>query len=601
MIKSHRTIEEAKVDIEGNIPYLNENDMNYDLNIDIKEELNNDNNYNFISKSSSKSTKNKKEVLKKESIHIDTNNLLNQNTIDNNNVLNEIQLLDKLNKTENKNINNKNNNLITLNKEDLYNSFIYFQQLISKYDNNNENNKEYIKNRLFEFVSMKKNNYSNETIEFNDNYEDKENYNENDNILDIQNYMQIYCKTENDININNNNIENNNMNVTKRNTFSYSMNDKNKIINNYFCAFLNDAKETIKSNSQIFNEYLLIDRNFKDKTISEENSKSFHHNYSFDIKNKEKNELSFHSPDKNKENEKDQYLIIENNDIINNYKYNNYNYNSYEKEIKHKSPFDNNGYGLLKKNLRKYSTENDLQIRPLNPDNKDLQIQKMDDAHNEDNYLYSDNNKYLFKEKIVISPTKQEKNRFENVNNEKNKSNNLDLPQSLNGLHEIKVNKKKTFGNKEQLINEKIKELNDEIKKFKEETNKVTLLKEEYEKMQEKLLKDIKEFNLKKQMSHKSFKGSSQSEVKLIMSITQHNQSLILNNNKKKETIKLLRQRIYELENIIKAKNNNELTNRKIFFKKISNLNNNINNNNNGDKNGCYTSEHFNIFTKKKN
>jgi hypothetical protein len=346
MIKNCRTIEEAKVDIEGNIPYLNENEINYDLNMGIKREINNDNNnYNFISKTSSKTLKHKKEISKKESLHIDTNNIFDQKTIDHNNVIKDIQLIDKLNKTENKRINNKNDNLnlITINKEDLYNSFIYFQQLISKFDNNNENNKEYIKNRLFEFVSLKKNNYFSETIECNDNYEDNENYNENDNenILDIQNYMQIYCKTEKYININN--TDNNHMNLTKRNSFSYSIYDKNKIFNNYFLTFLNDAKETIKSNSQIFNEYLLIDRNFKDKQISEENSKTFHHNYSFDIKNKEKNELSFHSPDKDKENEKDKYLIIENNDIINDY--NNYNYNSYEKEIKHKSPFENKGYG----------------------------------------------------------------------------------------------------------------------------------------------------------------------------------------------------------------------------------------------------------------
>ena len=596
MIKNCRTIEEAKVDIEGNIPYLNENEINYDLNMGIKREINNDNNnYNFISKTSSKTLKHKKEISKKESLHIDTNNIFDQKTIDHNNVIKDIQLIDKLNKTENKRINNKNDNLnlITINKEDLYNSFIYFQQLISKFDNNNENNKEYIKNRLFEFVSLKKNNYFSETIECNDNYEDNENYNENDNenILDIQNYMQIYCKTEKYININN--TDNNHMNLTKRNSFSYSIYDKNKIFNNYFLTFLNDAKETIKSNSQIFNEYLLIDRNFKDKQISEENSKTFHHNYSFDIKNKEKNELSFHSPDKDKENEKDKYLIIENNDIINDY--NNYNYNSYEKEIKHKSPFENKGYGLLKKNFRKYSTEEDLLIKPFNQNNKDIKISKNNDEQKEDKYLYRNNKKYSFKENIVISPMKEDKTKLENINNE-NAKNNIELPQTLNGLREIKVNKKKTFSYKEQLINEKIKELNDEIIKFKEETNKVTLLKEEYEKMQEKLLKEIKEFNIKKQISPKNFKGSSQSEAKLIMSITQHNQSLIMNNNKKKETIKLLRERIYELENIIKAKNNTELTNRKNIFKKINSINNN---NNNGDKN-FYASEHFNIFTKKK-
>ena len=132
--------------------------------------------------------------------------------------------------------------------------------------------------------------------------------------------------------------------------------------------------------------------------------------------------------------------------------------------------------------------------------------------------------------------------------------------------------------------------MNEEIKKFKEETNKVTLLKEEYEKLQEKLNKDIKEFNLKKQISQKNNKGAPQSELKLIMSITQHNQALIFNNNKKKETIKLLKERIYELENIIKAKNNYEHANPKNIFKKINNY----------DKH-YINPENINIFTKKRN
>ena len=597
MFKNLITNEEEKVDIpENNLPC--DNNMNYINNNLNKEEKQIKSNiniisstkkpiYNYINNSSNKNLKN--EDLDKETKIIVSNQLLNNQTINNNNVFKSIKITNKINKTEKKK-EKKNLKEVTVNKDDLYNAFILFQQLMSKYDNENENNIEYIKNKLFEFVSVKKVNYFSETIECNDNYD------ENDNaiIFDAQNYMPVYCKSDKDLNINSN-IKNeknkNNSNLVKSYSFSFGNYHKNRILNNYL-YFLNEQRDTIKSNSQIFNEYLLLDKKFKEtKTISQDNSKSFHHNYSFDLKIREKNELSFHSiPDKEKEKQKDNYYVIDNYDIINKFNYD--NFNSYEKEIEHKSPFDNKGFRLFANNLRKYPTE-DLLIEPFNKKNKKLNILEYNENINEENK----DNKPIFnkntsiKEKIIISPTKPETNKFENINKENNKIN-LDSQsqQQNNALHEIKVNKNKSLSNKEQIINEKIKELNEEIKKFKEETNKVTLLKEEYEKLQEQLHKDIKEFNMKKQMSQKNYKGAPQSELKLIMSITQHNQALILNNNKKKETIKLLRERIYELENIIKAKNNYEHANPKNIFKKINNY----------DKH-YINPERINIFTKKRN
>ena len=596
MFKNHITIEEEKVDIpEKILPHENNiNNFNDALNKEENQNIYNKNIicstkkpiYNCVSNSSNKNFKN--EELDKETKNIISNQLLNNQTINNNNVFKSIKITNKINKTEKKK-EKKNFKEVTVNKDDLYNAFILFQQLISKYDNENENNIEYIKNKLFEFISVKKVNFFNETIECNDNYDE----NDNEIIFDPQNYMPVYCKSDKDLSINlnlKNEKNKNNSNLLKSYSFSFGNYHKNRILNNYL-YFLNEQKDTIKSNSQIFNDYLLIDKKFKEtKTISQENSKSFHHNYSFDLKIREKNELSFNSiPDKEKEKENDNYCVIDNCDIINKYNYD--NFNSYEKEIEHKSPFDNKGFRLFANNLRKYSTE-DLLIEPINKKNKKLNILEYNENNNEENK----DNKYIFnknisiKEKIFISPTKPETNKFENINKENNKIN-LDsqYQQQNNKLHEIKVNKNKSLSNKEQIINEKIKELNEEIKKFKEETNKITLLKEEYEKLQEKLHKDIKEFNLKKQISQKNYRGAPQSELKLIMSITQHNQALILNNNKKKETIKLLRERIYELENIIKAKNNYEHTNPKNIVKKINNY----------DKH--YINERINIFTKKRN
>ena len=93
--------------------------------------------------------------------------------------------------------------------------------------------------------------------------------------------------------------------------------------------------------------------------------------------------------------------------------------------------------------------------------------------------------------------------------------------------------------------------MDEEIKRFHEERNKLNNIKNEYEELKKKLSKDIQEYNLKKQVKQKYFKG------KFFMNITQYNQSLILNNEKKSETIKLLKKRIYKLEKIIKNKNKN--------------------------------------------
>ena len=623
MFRNHRTLEEEKVEssqkitpyesystninidnidnIENNTPsIINQN--NAINSSTIKTESNNGKNSFKRSFDGSLNNKKEEDINKsKPNTNIRSNNTLNHQTI-NNKVFKTINIT---NKNPKKNILFRNQNLnlklVTLNKDELYNAFIFFQSLISRDENDNINNVDYIKNKLFEFASTKKHNFFSETIEYNDNFD------ENENISDIQNYMPIYYKSDRNPIINSNANEENNINLIKNYSFSYSNNSKNKILrNNTRNSLSRNMKNTIKSNSQIFNEYLLIDGKMKDKTLSPEKSKSFHHNYSFDIRNKEKTELSFNSIHE-KDKTKDKCIEIENNDILK--YYNNYNinstcdFNSYRKELEHTSPLDNRLYKerILGKNFKKYTIEEDSAFGPSSQ--KIKKLKRFDSAYNstkrkancidlEDSkikkYLSKNN---LINEKIIISPTKSNVYKDINSENKKNKYN-LESKQPENVIHEIKVNKKKSLNNKEQLIGEKIKELNDEIKKFKEERNKVTLLKEEYEKLQTKLLKDIKDFNIKKNIYQKNnkgdfdkFKGVSQTETKLIMSITQHNQSLIVSNNKKKEIIKLLKSRISELENIIKVKNNDE--NNKKIFQKVYELNKN------------FESEHINIFTKK--
>ena len=553
MFKGYQTIEEEKVEnIEKIIPYENSSSIsNYNINNEVSSIINQNilinsqtnRESNLTKNLSANSLENRKEKISS------LNSSKNLKKIINNNYK-TINVIKKENKIEKKL--NKIPNLITLNKDELYNAFVLFQELISREENEKLNDYNFIKNKLFEFVSLRKNNNFSETIECNDNFTEIE----NENIFDIQNYMPIYYKSERE---NTNNV--NNINLIKSYSFSYSLNNKNKLINNYF-NYPYYAKDTIKSNSLIFNEYILINNKIRDKTLSYE-SKSFHHNYSFDIKNKDKNEFSFNSIH-DKEKNKDKYSEKENNDIItysNNINYE--NFKSCQKELNHKSFFENSGYyeRVLKNNLRKYSTEENL--KSLKQKNKKFKkIIYSDGKENKYKYLSKNSS---FKENLIISPMKQNinLNKYNNSDNKKYKY--IDTQQLKNIKLEIKVNKKKNLNSKEQLIEEKIKELNNEIQKFKEERNKVTLLKEEYEKLHSELLKDIKEFNIKKEIQKKNFKGDCDkikgiphNETKFIMNISQHNQSLKLNNNKKNETIELLKQRIYKLENIIKVKNNYE-------------------------------------------
>lgn len=79
-----------------------------------------------------------------------------------------------------------------------------------------------------------------------------------------------------------------------------------------------------------------------------------------------------------------------------------------------------------------------------------------------------------------------------------NKSENNNNPKLQNN-NSTKNNK----GNSSNLIQQKIKELNEEIFNFKEERNKINKLKEEYEKLQLKLIEDIQQFNDKKRRVRK--------------------------------------------------------------------------------------------------
>ena len=155
---------------------------------------------------------------------------------------------------------------------------------------------------------------------------------------------------------------------------------------------------------------------------------------------------------------------------------------------------------------------------------------------------------------------------LDTINNKNNNSNNSIV------MTEIKVKKKKNIPSKEQLIKSKIQELSEETEKFKEERNKITILKNEYEKLSKQLMKDIEDFKNKKeefekykqneieQLKNKKYIGNIQTSLtdnnKIIMNLKAQNQTLLQNSKKDKETIKSLKMKIVDLENIIKQKDN---------------------------------------------
>ena len=245
-----------------------------------------------------------------------------------------------------------------------------------------------------------------------------------------------------------------------------------------------------------------------------------------------------------------------------------------EKEVKELNPKDsvisqlvNDADAWLQKNMEIHQNEYNDSEGTYKNFNKIENLDRNQNCKENDFSKVPSNNNLNF----ILFNTKFMKIKVNNniVNKENNNTSNKNF-----GITEIKVNKKKDISSKEQIIEAKIKELNEETEKFKEERNKVTFLKNEYEKLSKKLMNDIEEFNIKKEEFEK-YKESeieniknkkilfnqhpsmiSESNNKIIISLKNQNQTLLQNSKKDKETIKSLKLKIFDLENIIKQKDN---------------------------------------------
>ena len=273
------------------------------------------------------------------------------------------------------------------------------------------------------------------------------------------------------------------------------------------------------------------------------------------IIDKDKNESNI--DEEKSKNEKINITNIKNNDIINNYSYDkddthvlNENKNIFESS----SIIDNLNNIINKSNLKRESAKLKKENINNNTNNND---------NNNDNIIISRNNL----NKLFLNDSKEMK--IKNYKIEKIEICLLsDIINNKNKKNESE-NEDNKIDEKEELLNQKIKEINKEMVKLKEDRNKVNKLKIEYEKSMSKLNNELYQFTQKKEEFEKFRKNELNkikndkknilAETKNIKDIKSQNQALVLKTKKDKETIDNLKSKISELQSIIKQKENNSI------------------------------------------
>ena len=494
-----------------------------------------------------------------------------------------------------------NNSNILLDKDKLYEIFLLFQNFLSKThnsnkDKDNKNINNNAKDPLFSALNY-----------FNDIISNKENENNNKDNNNKNNYKNKIISSENNKNEETKEIKPFTLTVEKK-THQISrisnskfpkyyknsiINDKNSSNENIIFInkiHLNDSKFNNKSNNISQKElYKKLPINSKIKKISHLfPSSSNLKNISKDVIIKELKDIDFSkinhntqiSNDSFKKNKKDKY---------NNYSFDfsNNNIDSYPESLRDSIKIITNDLCknkntkvdkiFINTDSNKFS-QNHYQSSKSNDINKIINYMNNDKIHsareitrnkNKDTFLRSYNNK---EEKLMENIKKIKIIKSKRENNKEGKFyKNIDI--NINNIN-YKNN------NKEQIIEEKIKELNLETFKFREERDKIYKLRTEYEKLHEKLLKDINNFNEKKEKFEKyrleeinklkEEKKNIELKSKIFNDIKMENQSLNVSNKNDKEIINNLKNYINYLKSIIKKKDEE--------IKLLSQNNNNKNN-----------------------
>jgi len=500
---------------------------------------------------------------------------------------------------------NPNQNII-MNKDQLYQTFILFQKFLNQkvYNQNNynsQNNKNENSNKYKNNNKREKNNVIDENKDFvnnmskNDRKSQKYKINRMEDEEDINHKKPTVNKNHyniiNGINNGGNNImifkENQNKNILKKNNIlklnDINENNINSLLrnideNNYGANSYDDIP--IKFNKENFID--LVEKKLADEKkyeslnqdLKEENKKETSNKMNLK-KDNEKNQFQFNKKIKNKiknENKKRKSETREN--VIDKEKSEDNKEENKENEksdtikilggkkgnINYNYSFDRDDTRLL--------NENSSLIDNLNNTIKQEQIKNLKNLKNE---ILNDD------DKIMISKKNLDKLFMQYYKEKKIKEYSIEKIEFSLINRDIIKNKKKTependnlnkIEEKEEILNLKIKEVNKELVQLKEEKNKVSKIKLEYEKSMSKLNNDLYQLNQKKEDFEKYRKNELNKikndkkniiiETKNIKEIKSQNQGLILKAKKDKEIIDNLKNKISELESMIKQKDNTQ-------------------------------------------
>ena len=277
--------------------------------------------------------------------------------------------------------------------------------------------------------------------------------------------------------------------------------DKNNMNNN--TEYININKDQLYETFLLFQNYLSIKKINPQKKIEIkeiDDISSFNIDNNESQNNKNPSNIQFYKQNNLKKNSKEiqHELKSLNFSKINQKKYINESFTINTKNLsnEYSHDFSNNNLETYSASIgdsiqiMAYDLLNNKNKKKLNSMNITCKTTKSRDINNNYNNMTNKINKSEIKEEIS-----------DYKNKSKNKENEL-----IKNIKKIKVVKCKEEykretndkNNREQLIQNKIKELNYETIKFREEKDKVIKIKKEYEKLHEKLIKDIEEFNLKK-------------------------------------------------------------------------------------------------------
>ena len=456
-----------------------------------------------------------------------------ENTINNSNFQTIIQKKEKMKKNEEKNnkIFDNNNHIsqndndedmnsfpITINKEQLYQTFILFHKFITYNMNKNKNiDNNNISHDQNKANSENINKHNNRKINISGFDNNKESF-DNIPIKTNNNFVELLEKKLAQENENKLHNKNEKMNIKIKNESNKENSKSQNVTNNK----LNISYDFLpKKNNTLFDNNLNV--SYKSDTCLNFYNYHFENNFSeINDENKEKSKENNYSFSYNKSNNNIKEFTLSNNNTNGNRNYTN------------SSKINNtNGNEILKTNNKKLiiNVSQDLCHSKSDITQKD---DKIDNNINKNpNEFHKKITEKRIKLKINSDKNFYKENREHNINNKTFNNIYIDNSKEFNNSNyhhiytntyypntEINYNKneietyfnqnkneysikkfiiKPNNSSKEMIISQKIQELNKEIIKFKEEKSKIIKLKNEYEKIQSKLMLDLYQFNQRKE------------------------------------------------------------------------------------------------------